>query len=479
MRRSRRAAALTGVVAAMLAITPVWVAQAQQPSTSAAAQPDDVFPKPPDPGAPAGFAAATKDMPYEQKQNCIVPGNNGLTVEPRPWGQMVLQFEKAWRFATGKKQKVAVIDTGVNPHPRLKGRLEGGGDYVQDGRNGTEDCNGHGTLVAGIIAADNDDSTEGFKGVAPDAKILAFRQTDPFWKAKDARTGQERSAGRLDTLAQAIRRAADDPEVTVINISETICGPVGSLADQTTLRGTVRYAVKTKNKVIVVAAGNTSEGDESSSCKQNNSPGRANVVASPAFFDDDVLTVGAVTFEGERANFSIGGPWVDIAGPGTRITSLDPGKGATKLANRMLDNSGKPTEIQGTSFAAPYVAGVAALVRERYPNLSAYQVMSRLQQTAQHPAGKGGRDFYLGYGMVDPIAALTAVLPEEAGVTPVPPVRDTMPLNPPLEKDWTPIVVALAGAGGGLGLLLLTLFIVHTVQRDKKGEEESALRPLH
>lgn len=478
MRRLRRAAALTGVAATLLTLNPLWVAQAQQPTPSGLSKPDDQFPKPPPLGTPASFGPAVKDLNYEPKQGCIQPGNNGLTVEERPWGQMVLQFEKAWRFATGKKQKVAVIDTGVNPHPRLGNRLQGGGDYVQEGKNGTEDCNGHGTLVAGIIAANNDDSTEGFKGVAPDAEILAFRQTDPFFQAKDS-NGVTKSAGRVGTLAQAIRRAADDPEVTVINISETICGPVGSLADQPMLRATVRYAVKEKNKVIVVAAGNTDAGNDKSSCKNNNEPGRARVVTSPAFFDDDVLTVGAVKRDGSAAEFSIGGPWVDIAGPGTQITSLDPGRGATKLANRMLDNSGNPTEIQGTSFAAPYVAGVAALVRERYPNLDAYQVMSRLQKTAQHPAGKDGRDFYLGYGMVDPIAALTAVLPEEAGVRPSPALRDTMALNPPLEKDWTPIVVAIAGAGGGLGLLLLTLFVMHTVQRNRKGEEESALRPLH
>ncbi|WP_158103749.1 S8 family serine peptidase, partial [Crossiella equi] len=285
-----------------------------------------------------------------------------------------------------------------------------------------------------------------FKGVAPDAKILAIRQTDPYF-ADDA---TKSTAGNSLTLGQAIRRAADDDAVKVINISESICAPKGNLADQSGVRAAVQYAFKEKDKVIVVAAGNTDGSENATVCKENNEPGKARTVVSPAYMDDEVLTVGAIQRGGGRASFSIGGPWVDIAGPGTDIVSLDPGQGGTGLANRVPDSSGRPVVIQGTSFAAPYVAGVAALVRERFPKLSAKQVMDRLTKTAQHPAGGDGRDFYLGYGMVDPMAALTAVLPEEAGVQPAAPVRTAMPLNPPLVKDWTPTAVAVIGAGGGL-----------------------------
>jgi membrane-anchored mycosin MYCP len=104
-------------------------------------------------------------------------------------------------------------------------------------------------------------------------------------------------------------------------------------------------------------------------------------------------------------------------------------------------------------------------VRERYPTLTARQVMDRIKLTAQHPAAPGGRDNLVGYGMVNPMAALTSMIPAEYGI----PGDKAQPLPaglpPATPKDWTAMNVALIGAGGGILVLLTTLFVMHAIRR--------------
>jgi membrane-anchored mycosin MYCP len=155
---------------------------------------------------------------------------------------------------------------------------------------------------------------------------------------------------------------------------------------------------------------------------------------------------------------------VSVAGPGTEIISLDP---AGKLANLTFDQ-GKQIQIQGTSFAAPYVAGLAALVRERFPKLKAREVMNRIKATAQHPSAPGGHDNMVGYGMINPVSALTAMIPAESGI-PADKALTLPPNMPPYnEKDWTAMNVALIGTGSGIVVLLLTLFVMHAIRRTRK-----------
>jgi membrane-anchored mycosin MYCP len=126
------------------------------------------------------------------------------------------------------------------------------------------------------------------------------------------------------------------------------------------------------------------------------------VVVSPAWYDDYVLTVGSVDAHGEPSAFSLAGPWVDLAAPGEGIVSLDPdGEG---LVNTM-PTSGDPTPISGTSYAAPVVSGIVALVRSRSPELTARQVMRRIEETARRPAA--GWDPVVGHGIVDALAAIS------------------------------------------------------------------------
>ena len=116
-----------------------------------------------------------------------------------------------------------------------------------------------------------------------------------------------------------------------------------------------------------------------------------------------MLTVGSVDTRGAPSAFSLAGPWVDVAAPGEGIVSLDPdGEGLVSS----LPTSGDPIPIAGTSYAAPVVSGIVALVRARSPELTARQVMQRIKTTAHQPAA--GWDPVVGHGVVDALAAVTA-----------------------------------------------------------------------
>ena len=320
--------------------------------------------------------------------------------------------------------------------------------------------------MAGLIAAAPDPTTR-FGGVAPAAEILAVRQASTFYTVplRHLDTGQEvRSPVTGDTvsMAQAVMRAVQ-LGATVINISEAACLPAErDQVNAPDLQAAVHYAVE-HNVVVVVAAANAST---SSACRQN-SPGVVTTISSPGWFDDDVLTVAATDDNGDAANFSIRGPWVDVAAPGTGAVSL--AAAGSGLITQLVDAHGVAHALDGTSFATPYVAGLAALVRERFRQLTARQVMHRIEQTAQHTAGPGGRSEELGYGMVDPVAALTAVLPEEQDAGPAPSQPATLTgLQPPPPDNPRPRTIALTGSAAALALLALTLLITHTLTRHRR-----------
>ncbi len=170
----------------------------------------------------------------------------------------------AWVRTRGAGQIVAVIDTGVARH-RLLPHLVPGGDYVADG-DGTEDCDGHGTIVAGIIGAASDPAG-GFSGIAPDATILGIRQSSMKFRVTDAYGGS--GVGDVESLAAAVRAAADQG-ATVINISSVACLGVADALDDRALGAALAYAVDTRNVVVVAAAGNV--GGRGTCPKQNPPP---------------------------------------------------------------------------------------------------------------------------------------------------------------------------------------------------------------
>lgn len=370
--------------------------------------------------------------PTEQRQPCYQSPTGAKAPAHLP-----LSLDTVWPLTRGDGQKIAVIDTGVARH-RLLPRLIGGGDYVSHG-DGTADCDGHGTIVAGIAAATPND---GFSGVAPGAAVLAIRQSSN----KFAAAGGVSGVGDVDTLAMAVRTAAD-LGATVINISSVACVPATAAPEDRTLGAALSYAVDVRNVVVVVAAGNVGAG-----CAQQEGPAGppgepdwngVRSVSSPAWYDDLVLCVGSVGPDGTASDFSLAGPWVDVAAPGENLVSLHPD------GEQLIDTIGRDGPISGTSYAAPVVAGVAALVRSRFPQLSAREVMRRIEDTARTPAD--GWNPYVGHGVVDALAAVS-------GSTPSPVSASTAPVSvaPSMATSAEPLPRRIA-FGGAAVCVALTL----------------------
>ncbi len=309
-----RSARVAGAI--VLTTISVWMS----PVAAAVAPPvidDSLLPEPRPPAPPKAT---------EQRQQCLA--STPVHADRRPEaGQLKgLDLAAVWRLSRGAGQTVAVIDTGVARH-RLLPHLIGGGDYVFTG-DGTDDCDGHGTIVAGIIGATETSSGSArFSGVAPEATIIGIRQSS----VKFAPAGQSAPGfGDVDTLAMAVRTAAD-MGASVINVSSIACVAATAGLDDRALGAALAYAVDVKNVVVVAAAGNVGGLGQ---CPDQNPPadptrpGRPDwdsvkVIVSPAWYDDYVLTVGSVDQQGAPSRFTLAGPWVDVAAPGEGVVSLD------------------------------------------------------------------------------------------------------------------------------------------------------------
>ena len=299
--------------------------------------------------------------------------------------------------------------------------------------------------------------TDAFSGIAPDVDLISIRQFSQAFGLKDAYTGDEDPQTRqkrdnIRTMARAIVHAAN-MGARVINISQVMCMSARSIIDQPDLGAAVRYAAVDKDAVIVVAAGDTSQRD----CKENPivdplHPSDARdwngvtTVVTPSWFSDYVLTVGAVDSSGTPMDkLSVAGPWVSIGAPGTDVVGLSPRDDSLVNAIDGPDNS--LLVPSGTSFSTAIVSGVAALVRAKYPQLSSHQIINRLIHTARAPAR--GVDNQVGYGVVDPVAALTWDVPDGS----VLPKDSASPLKlppPPAPRNMAPVWVAAGGLGGAL-----------------------------
>jgi membrane-anchored mycosin MYCP len=256
----------------------------------------------------------------------------------------------------------------------------------------------------------------------------------------------------VNTLAMAVRSAAD-MGATVINVSTVACAAAAAALDDRSLGAALAYAVDVRNAVVVAAAGNVGGLGQ---CPDQNPPtdpahpGQPNwdkvkVVVSPAWYDEYVLTVGSVDQQGAPSRFSLAGPWVDVAAPGEGVVSLDPdGEGLVDT----LPVFGSSMPIVGTSYAAPVVSGIAALVRARSPRLTTRQVMQRIKDTAHRPPS--GWDPFVGYGVVDALAAVSGdtTAKHATAETGMPRSETERPMPPPASKtppDTRPRRVAFGG----------------------------------
>lgn len=295
---------------------------------------------------------------------------------------------------------------------------------------------------------------DGVAGVAPHATLISIRQSSRAYELANPAPGDieaRRKAGTVATLARAIVRAAN-LGAKVINVSVTACVSAADSLDQRSLGAAVWYAATVKDAVVVAAAGN--EGEDG--CAQNpvydpldtGDPRdwrHVKTVSSPSWFADYVLSVGAVDTTGAPMGESLAGPWVAVAAPGVGIMGLSPQTGGPVNAYPPVRPGERNIPFWGTSFSAAYVSGVAALVRAKYPALTAHQVVNRILLTAHNPPR--GVDNQVGYGVVDPVAALTFDVPAGDPVAPGSQTRVLAPPPPPAPPDHRARTVALAFAG--------------------------------
>jgi serine protease len=288
----------------------------------------------------------------------------GDSVRDDEWHLDTLNVAEAWTYADGAGVTVAVIDSGVDAdHPDLVGQVLPGLDLVDDKGDGDTDLVGHGTTVSAIIAGRNDDG-DGVVGIAPRSKILPVRVLDEDNRYNDALI-----------VAQGVRWAVDKG-ARVINLS------LGGNGSSAALAAALDYAFA-KDVVVVACTGNSSASSSSGVWYPAREPG--------------VIAVAGVERDGTSLwSGSITGKETVLAAP------------ATQLVGANAD--GEYWKVQGTSFAAPMVSATAALIRSRWPEMPAGEVINRIIRTAKDK-GAPGRDPLFGFGLVDPVGALTAPVP--------------------------------------------------------------------
>jgi subtilisin family serine protease len=316
-------------------------------------------------------------------------------MQSRQWGLTAVRAASAWTSATGEGIVIAVVDSGVDKdHPELKDKLVGGVSFV-DCPAGVRPCdnfddgNGHGTHVAGIAAAPLDGI--GVVGVAPNAKIMPIKVVD----------SEEGSASDVDT-ADGIRWAVDHG-ADVINMS------LGGLPGVTTVydyfgisievADAMQYALD-HNVLVVYAAGN----EAAPLCDEYS------LAAG-----QDALCVGAVDKRKMHTAYSNTGAGLDLVAPGgsgAEVVDCADDSEAVLSTWSLAHDEDCPDEVgygsmSGTSMAAPFVTGVAALLAER--GIRGVAAANRIKATAAD-LGLPGEDDVYGAGLVDARAAVPSTL---------------------------------------------------------------------
>jgi len=280
---------------------------------------------------------------------------------PMQWGYYDIDANWINAPSTTAGVMVAVIDSGVDyKHPDLKGKVTKGYDYVNADSDPMDDY-GHGTHVAGIIGAVANNNY-GMAGVSWNAKILAIKVLDATGSGNDY------------DVALGIYQAANNSSVKVINMS---LGGSYSI----TIDDAVEYAVVTKGKLLVASAGN-----DNTNAMINSYP-----AALSQTYPGRVLAVAAHKQDDCRASFSNYGAWVNITAPGYEIISTLPVSVPCALC-MMIGPTVGFAQMDGTSMAAPHVAGAAALAWEKFPTYTNTQIANLLTMLTASPDGSLNRD---------------------------------------------------------------------------------------
>ena len=382
-------------------------------------------------GVGAAGAVLLPAVPAQAAFVCQNPPAPGKVSAAKPYETQLFAPERLAPFATGAGVRVAVIDSGVDDeHPQLRGKVATGRDFLHGDASGRQDCVGHGTAVASLIAARPADGA-GLRGLAPGATIVPVRvseQTD----TEQQGDGEPVSPARFAT---AIDWAVGEGGADVINMSLVMT------ADDSRVRDAVARAVNA-GVIVVAAAGNHGRPDE------------ANPRPYPASYPD-VIGVGAIGANGVAGEFSQHGDYVDVMAPGKKVTFAVPGAG---------HNQG-----DGTSYATPFVAATAALVTQRFPELTPAQVARRIFATAD-PAPGGRRSELYGFGVLNPYRALTETLGRETRPAPAAVIMHTedpaavaLAARRARAQDMSLLVAAI-----GAGVVLLVVVVAAALRRGRR-----------
>jgi membrane-anchored mycosin MYCP len=404
------------VVASAAAATSAAAAQSAKPKPSPSAKRST---KPAAPAIPVPVPSAPRPS-----RNCPSPGGTSAHVTGTPWAQQALDFSSVWDLSEGLGITVAVVDSGVDYSPQLAGRV----DAIDLTKTGAEDCVGHGTAVASIIAA-SDLRARGvpFTGVAPEARILSVKVTN--------------NANSFPTslLAAGIEDATIRG-ASVINVS-------AQDGNSSQLHAAVDFALR-RNVVVVAAGGNDRQESNGTIIKGP---------FYPASYPG-VLSVGAVERDGALAQFSDRLSHVAVTAPGWDVTAAVP-RGYAKLT--------------GTSFSTAFVAGVAALVRARFPSMSAAQVVRRIEATADGTTGPG-----TGNGLVNPLQAVTAIMPSLPASTAPSARPQPVPVFRAPAADRAARITALTITAGSLAAAVLVTVGALVLSRGRRRRWRAARAQL-
>ncbi|WP_322922682.1 S8 family peptidase [Paenibacillus campi] len=300
----------------------------------------------------SGVVHIEPSMTYTAAAQAFTPDVKAITVqgqEQASWGYGTVDAQLALQKGyTGKGVKVAILDTGISNHSDLK---IAGGVSVVNYTSSYADDNGHGTFVAGIIGAQN--NGKGLIGEAPDASLYAVKILD------------NQGNGSTEQLAQGINWAIQN-KMDIVNMS--IAFPQASPSVQTMLQTAHDQGI-----LLIAAAGNKGTADV-----------QQDTVQFPAKFSE-VMAVAAIDDKLSRPTFSATGVEVDVTAPGDHIVSTA--------------SNGKYELRDGTSVAAPFVSGMAAILKQAYPQLTNDQLRSLIEQNTVD-LGAPGKDNIYGNGMI-------------------------------------------------------------------------------
>ncbi|CAH8714423.1 S8 family peptidase [Paenibacillus thiaminolyticus] len=281
-----------------------------------------------------GRCSSSTTRQRSSKRNHSTAKGQTASMQQIPWGVKRIQAPKAWPETRGKGIRIAIVDTGISPHPDL--RISGGINTIRPGAS-YDDDNGHGTHVAGTAAALGRGHL--LYGTAPEAELYAVKALD------------EKGEGYVSDIVEGVEWCIRN-RMDVINLSLGLNGP------SKMLRNTIRRAHR-QGIVIVASAGNNGKDAEA--------------IDEPAIYPE-VIAVAATDRLDCIASFSSRGLGIDVAAPGADICSTS--------------YKGGFAEDSGTSMAAPHVSGTAGLMLAACPGMLPEQLRCALVHTSQRLSGE-------------------------------------------------------------------------------------------